>query len=207
MKITRSILTMTIKLLAAAALFSCASQDERKAEKHPVYSADSLTLDEAIAGMAAYFTARLPAGSTTAIVSFEAASGGLEDYIFEELWGHFEDSGKFIMVDRRNLDRIRAEMNYQMSGEVSDESARSIGRQYGAQTIVYGRMIPMGEEYRLSAYATDVETASGSQRAFTVRPDKRLGSLLKETLDDQIDRAVVAIARGWMRRSPSPSAG
>jgi hypothetical protein len=41
-----------------------------------------------------------------------------------------------------------------------------------------------------------VETASGSQRAFTVRPDNRLASLLKVSLDDEIDRAVEALARG-----------
>jgi hypothetical protein len=87
-------------------------------------------------------------------------------------------------------------MDYQMSGEVSDESARSIGKQYGAQTIVYGRMTSLGGEYRLSVYATDVETASSSQRAFTVRPDNRLASLLKVSLDDEIDRAVEALARG-----------
>jgi hypothetical protein len=188
--------------LCAAAFSSCATGDlsvsaesAPAASAGPEYSADSLTLDEAVAGIASWFVERLPAGSATAIVAFEAGTGGLGDYIFEEIWDRFEDSGKFIMVDRRNLGRLRTEMNYQMSGEVSDESARSIGRQYGAKVIVYGRMIRMGDEYRLTAWATDVERASGSQRAVTVRPDNRLASLLKESLDDQIDRAVEAMAR------------
>ncbi|MDR3171562.1 MAG: CsgG/HfaB family protein [Treponema sp.] len=52
----------------------------------------------------------------------------------EELWNHFDTSGTFVMVDRQNLEKIQAEMNYQMSGEVSDESALSIGQQFGVQT-------------------------------------------------------------------------
>jgi hypothetical protein len=184
-------------VILAAALVSCASQTPPAGEAPgPEYSAESLALDGAVAGIAGYFTGRLPAGSATAIVSFEAETGGLSDYLLEEFWGRFEESGKFIMVDRRNLDRIRTEMDYQMSGEVSDESARSIGRQYGAQVIVYGRMIPLGDEYRLTVWATDVERASSSQRAVTVRPDGRLASLLRVSLDDEIDRAVEALARG-----------
>jgi hypothetical protein len=166
------------------------------ADLAPAYSPESLSLDEAINDASAYFIERLPAGTAMAIVSFETPSGSLSDYIFEELWSRFEISRKFIMVDRRNLDRIRAEINYQMSGTVSDESARSIGRQYGAQHIVYGQVSPLGDEYRLVVYATDVETASSNQRALTVKPDTRLSSLLRTSLDDQINRAVADLARG-----------
>jgi hypothetical protein len=47
------------------------------AETAPVYPLGSLSLDEAIGDIAAYFTGRLPEGSTLAIVSFEADTGGL----------------------------------------------------------------------------------------------------------------------------------
>jgi hypothetical protein len=190
-----------------AALFSaCASQSaipqegsdlSKMAEgESPAYSENSLSLDGAIDDAASYFIERLPQGSMTAIVSFETASGNLSDYIFEELWSRFEGSGKFVMVDRRNLERIRTEMDYQMSGEVNNESAQSIGKQYGAQHIIYGRMSSLGDEYRLVIYASDVEKASSSQRALTVKPDNRLSSLLRATLDDQINRAVADMARG-----------
>jgi hypothetical protein len=178
---------------------SCASQGNAALAtpvSAPAYSPGSLSLDEAIADIASYFTGRLPEGSMTAIISFDADTGGLSDYIFEELWSIFENSGRFIMVDRRNLERIRTELDYQMSGLVSDTSARSIGQQYGAQHIVYGQFSSLGNEYRLVAYATDVEKASSSQRALVVHPDGRLRSLLNASLDDQIDRAVAAMARG-----------
>ncbi|MDR2159889.1 MAG: DUF4384 domain-containing protein [Treponema sp.] len=194
---------MTALISCLLGIAGCASQDvsapsgaaQGQNGTETVYSADSLTLDEAVSGIAAWFIGRLPVGAATAIVSFEAETGRLGDYLFEEFWDRFEDAHKFIMVDRRNLDRIRAEMNYQMSGEVSDESARSIGRQYGARYIVYGKMIALGGEYRLTVYATDVETASGSQRALTVRPDGRLASLLVVSPDDEVDRAVETLGR------------
>jgi curli biogenesis system outer membrane secretion channel CsgG len=123
---------------------------------------DSLVLDAAIADAASWLIARLPSGAKTAIVAFNADTAVLSDYVFGELWNRFEAVGKFVMLDRRNLDRVTAEKNYQMSGEVSDASARSIGHQYGAELIVYGRMTRMGEEYRMTVYATDVEKAASS---------------------------------------------
>ncbi|MDR1635709.1 MAG: DUF4384 domain-containing protein [Treponema sp.] len=180
-------------LLVSALLFSCASRPAGKTE--PVYAADSLPLDEAIVDAASWLAARLPEGAKTAIVAFDADTAALSDYVFGELWNRFEEAGKFVMVDRRNLERVRTEMNYQMSGEVSDDSARSIGHQYGAELIVYGRMTRMGDEYRMTVYATDVEKAVSSQRALNVRPGGRLAALLATDLDGEIDRAVLGLAR------------
>jgi len=185
-----AMLTMTILLS------SCASQTAGPAAgASSAYSKNSVTLDEAIDSVASYFIEKLPASSKMAIVAFEAETDALSDYVFEEIWNRFEDSGNFVLVDRRNLERIRDEMNYQMSGEVSEESARSIGHQYGPQSIVYGQITRMGTEFRMALYATDVETASSSQRALTVRPDSRITSLIDAGLDEKIDRAVAAMAR------------
>jgi hypothetical protein len=167
---------------------SCASRDG--------YSADSLTLDAAIDGTASYITSRIPSGAKVALVPFDAPSGLLSDYVFEELWRHFEDSGKFVMVDRRNLERIDAEIKRQYeTGRVDDAQMVSITKQYGAQTLVHGRISAIGKEYRITVYATDVEKASSSQRAFIVKPDSRLASLLNASADDVVERAVLAMAR------------
>jgi hypothetical protein len=159
-------------------------------------SADSLLLDAAVKDAAGWLAARIPKGAKTAIVDFDAETAALSDYVVGELWNRFEDAGKFVMVDRRNLEHIRTEMNYQMSGEVSDDSARSIGRQYGVEILIYGKMNRMGAEYRMTVYATDVEKAVSSQRALNVRSGGRLPALLKTDLDEEIDRAVEKLARG-----------
>ena len=176
-------------------LSTCASS--ASAEQDAV-DTNALTLDEAIADIAAYFTGRLPPASHIAITGFEADTEGLAGYTAEELWNRFEQAGGFVMVDRQNLEKIREEMNYQMSGEVSDESARSIGKQYGVQYIVYGRVTRIGGDYRVSAYATDVEKASSTMRALTIRPDGRLDGLLSGGQggpEREIDRAVAALGR------------
>jgi len=188
-------------------LFACAGskeiiQDTEQAETQPqtaesAYSNDSVTLDAAIDAAASYFTRRLGDGAKVALVSFDAPTGRLSDYIVEDLWERFEDSQKFVMVDRKNLDRIDTETKYQLeSGRVDDKLAVSITKQYGAEIIVFGQMSSLDQssadsEYRLSIYATDVEKATSSQRAFVIRPDKRLASLLNVSLEDEVDRAVV----------------
>jgi len=167
---------------------SCATRD--------VYSADSLTLDAAIDNTASYFASRIPSGAKVALVPFDAPSALLSDYVFEELWKRFEDSGKFVMVDRRNLERIDAEIKHQYeTGRVDDAQMVSITKQYGAQTLVHGQISSLGNEYRITVYATDVEKASSSQRAFIVKPDSRLASLLNMSADDGVERAVKAMAR------------
>ena len=193
--------------LIALALVACAGggavQVQRPAKLlQPENSLDSLNLDAAIAEAAAYFVQRLPKGAKVALVHFDAPSGRLSDYVFEEIWGRIEDSGKFIMVDRRNLDRINTEINYQLgSGRVYDDFLVSITRQYGAEVLVYGQVVALGGEFRMTVYATDVESASSSQRAYNVRPDNRLASLLNVTLDDEIERAVSVMARAVDQRT------
>ena len=70
------------------------------------------------------------------------------------------DSGNLFVVDRDNLDMLRQEMNFQLSGEVSDESAVSIGRILGAQTIIFIAVVSSEEGYRLRLRAIAVETAA-----------------------------------------------
>jgi len=175
-------------------LSACASQT-------PSYSPGSITLDSAITEAASYFIQPLPANARVAIVSFDTPTGRLSDYIFEELWTRFEDSKKFVMVDRRNLDRVEEEIRHQYgAGRVDDRAMVSVSRQVGAQILVYGQMTSLGQgasaqEYRITVYAIDVEKATSSQRAFIVRPDNRLTSLLNVSAEEEVERAVALMAR------------
>jgi hypothetical protein len=166
------------------------------------YSPDSMTLDAAAAEAASYLIGRLPDNAKVALIPFDAPSGRLAEYIFEELWSSFENSGKFVMVDRRNLDRIEAEITIQYeSGRVDDAHVVSITKQYGAEILVYGQIVPLGNEYRMTVYATDIEKAASSQRAIIIRPDNRLSSLLNASPDDEVERAVSTMARAVSRKT------
>ena len=169
--------------------------------QQPLYSQTSIGLDAAISEAAPYFIGRLPQGARIAVLSFEAPTGRLSDYIVEELWRHFEDSRRFVMVDRRNLDRINAEIIYQYgTGNVEDNLLVPIGRQYGAQILIHGRIIAQGNEYRITMYATGVERSISSQRVFNIRVDSRLSSLLNVSAESEIERAVAAMARSVDQR-------
>jgi hypothetical protein len=68
--------------------------------------------------------------------------------------------GKLVVVDRANLDKIRAEQGFQLSGEVDDESAKSIGKLLGAGAIVTGSLADLGDVYSLTLKAINIETAT-----------------------------------------------
>ena len=65
----------------------------------------------------------------------------------------------FSVVDRQQLNTIRAELDFQMSSEVDDQTAQSVGQMAGAQTIVSGAVSRIGDLYRLRVRALSVQSA------------------------------------------------
>jgi hypothetical protein len=86
----------------------------------------------------------------------------------------------FSVVDRQQMDAVRAELNFNMSGEVSDKSAQAVGQMLGAQIIVTGRVSQIGERVRLNIRALEVETAQvvGSNN-WNMAAGKTITDLLK----------------------------
>ena len=117
-------------------------------------------LRSALKKTAEYLEEHLPSGTIIAVISIKSEHPRFSEYVIEELTKNVVNGRKLLAVERRRLDVIRDEMEYQMSGEVSEESARSIGKQLGAQMAVTGSLTPMGNEYVLRVQAVDVETAA-----------------------------------------------
>ncbi|MDR1956156.1 MAG: CsgG/HfaB family protein, partial [Treponema sp.] len=105
-------------------------------------------LDQAIAQAAAAVEQALGQGVKVAVLNFSSPAEGFSDYVIEELNGLLVQSKKLTIVDRRSLELIRKEMDVQASGEVSDESAQAIGKRLGAQFIVSGALLDLGDAYR-----------------------------------------------------------
>jgi len=123
----------------------------------PVYGADEL--DMAIREMGGYLNTSIPRGSKIAIVNIQSGSPALSNYIIEELTANVVNNRILAVVDRKQLDTIRTEQRFQISGEVDDKDALSIGQFSGANTIVTGSITAVGNRYRLSIRALDVKTA------------------------------------------------
>jgi TolB-like protein len=117
-------------------------------------------LDEAIQGSMTYLTERLSPGTKVVVLNFSAPTKELSDYIIDDLNGNIVNSRIFTAVDRRNLELLQQELKFQMSGDVSDETAQAIGKMLGAQTIISGSISSLGSNYRFRIQATEVETAA-----------------------------------------------
>jgi TolB-like protein len=129
----------------------------------------SVSLDEGIRQSALEIEGKLAEGSKIVVLNFTAPSARFADYVIEELTGYIANGGKLIAVDRQNLALIQQELNFQLSGEVSDDSAQEIGRKLGAQSIVSGSIEDLGFHYRLRFRVVEVVSA-----AIQLQPSKNV---------------------------------
>jgi tetratricopeptide (TPR) repeat protein len=160
---------LIIITIAYYSLYSCASTGS---------GTDGLSLMDAIEQSAECIADELPAGSRVAIVAFESESDNLSNFIMEELTGALFDR-KIEVADRQNLEYVYRELNFQMSGDVSDESAQSIGKFLGAQLVITGQLRNLGSTYRFMVNAIYVEKATpASIPRFTIRNDKDMQSMI-----------------------------
>jgi tetratricopeptide (TPR) repeat protein len=132
----------------------------------------ALTLYDAIEQSAEQIAGNLPAGSRVAIVAFESEDDSFSDYIMEELTGALFDRN-IEVADRQNLEYVYKELDFQMSGEVSEETAKSIGKFLAADMVITGQMLNLDNVYRYRTSAINVETAV---RASVTRLDIRRDS-------------------------------
>jgi len=121
--------------------------------------ADYIELDDAIREASNYLNSNVPRGNMIVILNIQSVSQALSDYVIDELIANTVNDRVFTAVDRQQLDLLRAEHEFQMSGSVDEKFAVSIGRLFSAQTIVSGRVRKMGDRYRVTIRALDVETA------------------------------------------------
>ena len=120
----------------------------------------ALEIETALAETAAQFSKTLKAGSTIAIIGISSDTEEMSDFMLDELTVNFVKLRKLKVADRANLAAIKKEMNFQLSGEVGDDSIQQIGAMAGAQTVIRGNMKPLGDTYLLVIHALNVTTAA-----------------------------------------------
>jgi curli biogenesis system outer membrane secretion channel CsgG len=114
---------------------------------------------DAVKNASAAISNNIPGGSTIAILNVFSNDRNLSELAMGELEYNLVNSGKFVIVDRRRLDQVRSEQNFQLSGDVSDASAVSIGNMLGANIVITGEISEAGSARRLTLRALDVKTA------------------------------------------------
>jgi len=136
-------------------------------------------LDMTLREVSDYLNESVPKGRKIAFVSVQSDSVALTDYIIDSLVANAVNDRIFSVVDRQQLDAVRAELNFNVSGEVSDKSAQQVGKMLGAQTIVVGKVSQVGDRYRLNIRALETETVKleGSSN-WNIAPGKTIVALM-----------------------------
>ena len=161
-------LSIFVCLFTAAVLSACVTRG----------GAGEPSLDEAIEQSAAAIADKLPAGTRVAVVAFESPHGNLSGYIMDEIAGALVD-GNLEVADRNNLEYVYQELGFQMSGDMDDESAQSIGKFLGARYVVTGQLVDTGGRYRYRLNGINVETAiHESSTRLDVRNDRRFQEMI-----------------------------
>ena len=142
---------------------------------------DEVSLNTAIRQAAARMETRLDAGTKIALINFTSPSQAFSDYVLDELSSVLVNNGHLIVVDRANLDKIRQELGFNVSGEVSDQSMQEIGQMLGAQALVTGSLTSIANLRRVMFKVIMTETAAVAvQHPADIINDRRVQALLAQ---------------------------
>jgi hypothetical protein len=135
------------------------SQDDLRRQMQGSRMGAAAALEDAVQRVCEKLIDNLPETTKLAVLNVSAAEEATAVKIMDDIEIHLLASGKFTIVERKYLDALRAEQNFQMSGEVSDESAVSLGNMSGANIVITGALSGSTGARRLTLKALDVQTA------------------------------------------------
>ena len=117
---------------------------------------------EAIGNLADYSTFHIDAGTPCAILPVAAAGEGLgatAEYFGERLVMASAEAGRWKLVERKDLQKILAELELQLSGLVDEDSAAKVGQLLGADVLVSSTLYKRADRYELFLRLVRVSTA------------------------------------------------
>ena len=157
-----SLLNLTIQETVALGSGTLAPGTQAPPSATPSTSGDgsaAFSLENAVYRAAQVMINSIPNGATLAVLSIATNDTEVAEFVIEELAYFMVETRKFRVMDRRSLDAVRTEHRFQISGDVDDNSAVSIGKMVGANIVITGSVSGSGATRRLRAKALDVETA------------------------------------------------
>jgi hypothetical protein len=92
------------------------------------------------------------------ILNIVSPSANFSNIVLNEISDELAVNGKVTVVDRQTLDVRRQERNLQISGETSDESGVSLGKELGAHYYITGTLEDRRTFYRLRFTVINIET-------------------------------------------------
>jgi len=119
--------------------------------------AQTISYNDSIQLVAQNISQRIGRGDIVAIVDFQASTEQFSNTVINDLTSKLL-ANKVRVVERRMIDHIMREQNFQYSGYVSDESMVSLGKMLGSSAIVIGNGENLADYYRINFRMLSVET-------------------------------------------------
>jgi hypothetical protein len=160
-----------IPVLCVIFLLSCAGAPDAA-------SPAALPLDAAIERAARELDTALPPDARVAVTRVTSMSNAMSDYLMDELAGALVNAG-LVVADRDSLELVYREQGFHTSGNVSDETAVSLGRLLGARSVITADLVDTGAVLRLRVNSLGVETSRQEFSArYAVAKDRDFAALL-----------------------------
>ena len=142
----------------------------------------AVSIDTALLNATDEILESIPGGTRIAVLNITSDFETLSNYVIDELIVNFVRTRAFQVVPRSavEFELANSELDFQMTGFVSDESQQSLGRFLGAETIITGGITrDAANVYRLIINSIHVEsfTFQSSFRASIVN-DRQMRALI-----------------------------
>jgi TolB-like protein len=166
-------------LIILITLGGCISQEYSSSQNSAV---NLLQIDDALGMAGEKISFGLSDKTTIAIVNIASNEQRISEYIINELISAIVNHQKLTIVSRQKILDIQKELQFNMSGNISDDTAQRIGHMIGASSVVSGSLTRIANFYRLNIQVLKTETAE-IQLAFgyDILNDSRIVGLTTNT--------------------------
>ncbi len=137
------------------------------------------SIDEAVIQVSKDIADRCETNEIIAILDFSAETQDMGTYLNTQITSAIFENSKLRVVTRQNMDKVNEELEYQISGFVSEDTAISICQRLGAQQIVFGQIEEFNNGYMFQVKMLDVKTGSYSLfKKYDIRRSSKTEQLL-----------------------------
>jgi curli biogenesis system outer membrane secretion channel CsgG len=115
--------------------------------------------DKAVKDVVTALNTKLQSGAIIMVMKTSSTELNLINDVVDQITTAIVQAGKLKVVDRSNQALINAEQQFQLSGNVDDNSAVSIGHQLGARYAVLCWISGTSSSRKLNLRVLDIETS------------------------------------------------
>ncbi|GHT85540.1 hypothetical protein FACS1894137_09950 [Spirochaetia bacterium] len=117
-------------------------------------------IDPSVKAAVKAIASNLPRRGSVVILSIASSSKELSTYLVDDLEYHIASGTDAILVDRKLIDILRTEQDFQISDEDSYDSAVSFGKLLEADVVITGSISGKDKNTRLRVKVLDVKTGT-----------------------------------------------